>query len=132
MVSTLPTTKSGLSADPREDWLAQYTEEVIDPARPIVDPHHHLWDRGGLRYMIEEMTDDIVDDHRCVTVRSRTARTLGRPNLKAVERLCVSGRQASGSRVPEPMVIGTHQHDGDERIVEDPLHHPADTVKNRF
>ena len=37
------------------DWLAQYTEEVIDPKRPIVDPHHHLWDRGGQRYLIEEI-----------------------------------------------------------------------------
>jgi hypothetical protein len=51
--STAPASKSGLYADPREDWLAQHTEEIIDPARPIVDPHHHLWDRGGLRYMIE-------------------------------------------------------------------------------
>ena len=25
-------------------WLALRTEEVIEPARPIVDPHHHLWD----------------------------------------------------------------------------------------
>src|SRR5437588_647775 len=44
MASTLPAWKSGLYADPREDWLALYSEEVIDPARPIVDPHHHLWD----------------------------------------------------------------------------------------
>ena len=54
-VSTAPASASGLYANPREDWLAQHTEEIIDPARPIVDPHHHLWDRGGLRYMIEEM-----------------------------------------------------------------------------
>jgi predicted TIM-barrel fold metal-dependent hydrolase len=58
--------KSGLYADPREDWLAQYTEEIIDPKRPIVDPHHHLWDRGGLRYMIEEMSDDIASGHNIV------------------------------------------------------------------
>ena len=58
--STAPASRSGLYADPREDWLAQYTEEIIDPARPIVDPHHHLWDRGGLRYMIEEMAADIA------------------------------------------------------------------------
>jgi predicted TIM-barrel fold metal-dependent hydrolase len=58
--------KSGLYADPREDWLAQYTEDVIDPKRPIVDPHHHLWDRGGLRYMIEEMSDDIASGHNIV------------------------------------------------------------------
>ena len=61
--STVPASKSGLYADPREDWLAQYTEDIIDPARPIVDPHHHLWDRGGLRYMIEEMADDIASGH---------------------------------------------------------------------
>src|SRR6185369_969681 len=55
-VSTAPTSmSSGLFVDPREDWLAQHTEEIIDPARPIVDPHHHLWHRGGLRYMIEDM-----------------------------------------------------------------------------
>ena len=64
--STAPASKSGLYADPREDWLAQHTEEIIDPARPIVDPHHHLWDRGGLRYLIEEMAADIASGHNIV------------------------------------------------------------------
>ena len=66
MSSTAVASSSGLYADPREDWLAQYTEEVIDPARPIVDPHHHLWDRGGQRYMIEEMAADIASGHNIV------------------------------------------------------------------
>ena len=64
--STAAASSSGLYADPREDWLAQYTEEVIDPQRPIVDPHHHLWDRGGQRYMIEEMAADIASGHNIV------------------------------------------------------------------
>ena len=64
--STAAASKSGLYADPREDWLAQYTEEVIDPQRPIVDPHHHLWDRGGQRYMIEEMAADIASGHNII------------------------------------------------------------------
>ena len=64
--STAPASRSGLYADPREDWLAQHTEEIIDPARPIVDPHHHLWDRGGLRYMIEEMAADIASGHNII------------------------------------------------------------------
>src|SRR5438105_2020573 len=64
--SNAPASKSGLYADPREDWLAQYTEDIIDPQRPIVDPHHHLWDRGGLRYMIEEMSADIASGHNVV------------------------------------------------------------------
>src|SRR5437660_12503142 len=64
--SNAPASKSGLYADPREDWLAQHTEKIIDPARPIVDPHHHLWDRGGLRYMIEEMAADIASGHNII------------------------------------------------------------------
>lgn len=64
--STAAASKSGLYADPREDWLAQYSEEAIDPQRPIVDPHHHLWDRGGQRYMIEEMAADIASGHNIV------------------------------------------------------------------
>ncbi len=27
------------------EWLARTPEEVIDPEQPIIDPHHHLWDR---------------------------------------------------------------------------------------
>jgi L-fuconolactonase len=41
-----------------EDWLALRYEEPIDPAMPIIDPHHHLWDRGS-RYLLEEMKQDI-------------------------------------------------------------------------
>ncbi len=63
--STTPVS-SGLYAEPREDWLAQHTEEIIDPARPIVDPHHHLWHRGGQHYMIEEMAADIASGHNVV------------------------------------------------------------------
>ena len=65
MLSTAPIS-SRIYADPREDWLAQHIEEIIDPARPIVDPHHHLWDRGGLRYMLADMADDVAAGHNIV------------------------------------------------------------------
>src|ERR1700686_1356537 len=65
MASSLPASKSGLYADPREDWLSLREEEILDPARPIVDPHHHLWDRGGQRYLIEELAADMASgSHR--------------------------------------------------------------------
>jgi len=64
--STAAASKSGLYADPRPDWLALHKEDIIDPARPIVDPHHHLWDRGGQRYLIEEMADDVASGHNIV------------------------------------------------------------------
>jgi len=47
--------------DPREDWLALMTEDVVDPLRIIVDAHHHLWDRSGSRYMLEEFLTDVDD-----------------------------------------------------------------------
>jgi len=40
------------------DWLALRREEPIEPEMPIIDPHHHLWDRGS-RYLLEELKADI-------------------------------------------------------------------------
>ena len=40
----------------RHDWLALRYEEADDPHRRIIDPHHHLWDRGGSRYAAEELS----------------------------------------------------------------------------
>ncbi len=76
--STAAASKSGLYADPREDWLALRKEEVIDPQRPIVDPHHHLWDRGGQRYLIEEMAADMASGHNIVATVYIEARSMCR------------------------------------------------------
>ena len=29
----------------RDDWLARRKEAILEPSLPIVDPHHHLWER---------------------------------------------------------------------------------------
>src|SRR6202051_4390372 len=76
--SSAPASKSGLYADPREDWLALRKEEIIDSARPIVDPHHHLWDRGGQRYLIEDISDDIASGHNIVATVYVEARSMYR------------------------------------------------------
>jgi hypothetical protein len=76
--STLPVSKSGLYADPRPDWLALRNEEILDPARRIVDPHHHLWDRGGQRYLIEEIASDIASGHNVVATVYVEARSMYR------------------------------------------------------
>ena len=78
MASHAPASNSGLYADPREHWLALHKEEVIDPARPIVDPHHHLWDRGGQRYLIEEMAADIGSGHNIIATVYVEARSMYR------------------------------------------------------
>jgi predicted TIM-barrel fold metal-dependent hydrolase len=64
--SNTAASRSLLFGEPQEDWLALRREETIDPERPIVDAHHHLWDRGGQRYMIEEITADIASGHNIV------------------------------------------------------------------
>ena len=48
-------------------------EDVIEPELPICDPHHHLWDRRGNRYLLDELLADTgqADAHgRCHDVRS--------------------------------------------------------------
>ena len=44
-------------------WLAQRREAAIDPDLPIVDPHHHLWDRGS-RYLFDEFRADFESGHK--------------------------------------------------------------------
>ena len=34
----------------REDWLALAVEAPIDPLQPIIDAHHHLWNRPSYPY----------------------------------------------------------------------------------
>ena len=37
--------------EPLTSWLAQESpEEVLEPELPIIDPHHHIWQRPGWRY----------------------------------------------------------------------------------
>jgi predicted TIM-barrel fold metal-dependent hydrolase len=78
VASALPSAKTGLYADPRPNWLAQRKEEVLDPARVIVDPHHHLWDRGGQRYLLDEITTDIASGHNVVATVYVEARSMYR------------------------------------------------------
>jgi predicted TIM-barrel fold metal-dependent hydrolase len=47
----------------RESWLAARQEEILDPGQLIVDPHHHLWDRPGWRYLLDEMLADLRAGH---------------------------------------------------------------------
>ena len=43
---------------PRQAWLDRRHEPILEPERPIIDPHHHLWDRPGWRYLIEDLLAD--------------------------------------------------------------------------
>ena len=55
-------------------WLRkEMPEEIIEPKRPIIDPHHHLWDRRGSTkrwrqqvYLLPEILEDVYDGHNVV------------------------------------------------------------------
>jgi L-fuconolactonase len=47
----------------REAWLDQVREEIIEPALPIIDPHHHLWDQPGERYLLDDLLRDTGSGH---------------------------------------------------------------------
>jgi len=50
----------------RQEWLALQREAVLEPELPIIDPHHHLWDRAGSRYLAHELYEDLNDGHKIV------------------------------------------------------------------
>lgn len=62
-----------------DDWLASTPEDILEPALPICDPHHHLWDSGMAasanfrkeqvepRYLLDELLADLRSGHNVVS-----------------------------------------------------------------
>jgi L-fuconolactonase len=48
---------------PDPAWLTLRLEEIIEPGLEIVDPHHHLWDRPGNRFLLTELLADTSSGH---------------------------------------------------------------------
>jgi L-fuconolactonase len=47
-----------------DQWLEQVQEEILDPDRPIIDPHHHLWRQIFNRdYLLPELWKDTGSGH---------------------------------------------------------------------
>jgi predicted TIM-barrel fold metal-dependent hydrolase len=66
----------------RKDWLARCQETILDKDLPIVDPHHHLWDRPGWRYMLDDLLEDMQSGHNIVStvfVQCRSMHRAGGP-----------------------------------------------------
>lgn len=63
-MSTEPVVLPSLTSGLDENWLTQTREEILEPDLPICDPHHHLWDRDGHRYLLPEFLADAGSGHR--------------------------------------------------------------------
>ena len=60
-------TQFGRITPPREAWLAKAPPEaVLEPELPIVDTHHHLWERPNHRYLLHEFLADLRSGHNTV------------------------------------------------------------------
>ena len=47
-----------------QQWLDLVVEDVVEPDRVIIDPHHHLWRAGaGMNYALEDLLVDVNDGH---------------------------------------------------------------------
>jgi len=44
-------------------WRAQHREPIMEPDLPIIDPHHHLWERPGYRYLLDDLLADLRSGH---------------------------------------------------------------------
>jgi L-fuconolactonase len=60
-------TQYGRIRPPDDAWLVRTpVEPILDADLPIVDTHHHLWDRGGHRYFLDEVLADCRTGHNVV------------------------------------------------------------------
>jgi predicted TIM-barrel fold metal-dependent hydrolase len=103
-----------IQAPVRQDWLDKRHEEIIEPDLPIIDPHHHLWDRPGYRYLFPELLADVGSGHNiratCYEQAREMYRADGPEELKSLgETEFVSGvsaMSASGKYGPTRCITG--------------------------
>jgi predicted TIM-barrel fold metal-dependent hydrolase len=50
----------------REAWLAQRPEEILEPGLPVIDSHHHFYERPGWNYLAPDYLADADSGHNVV------------------------------------------------------------------
>jgi L-fuconolactonase len=62
----------------RQEWLDRRHEDILEPALPIIDPHHHLWERPGWRYLLDDLLADLNSGHNIIATVFVQARAMHR------------------------------------------------------
>ena len=101
------------------DWLAQTPEDALEPDLPIIDPHHHLWDKRipripYQRYQLDELVEDAASGHNIVATVFVEARSMyradGPPELVTVGEVeyvqGIAAASASGLYGPTRIAAG--------------------------
>jgi L-fuconolactonase len=60
----------------RQEWLDRRKEPILEPQLPIIDPHHHLWDRRGWRYLLDDLLADTGSGHNILATVFVQARAM--------------------------------------------------------
>jgi L-fuconolactonase len=81
-------------------------EEVLDPRQPIVDAHHHLYDRPGVRYLLDDLLADMRSGHDVRATVYVQARSMLRPN--GDERFKPIGETEFANGMAERCASGRH------------------------
>jgi hypothetical protein len=79
-----------------EAWYAQVTEDILEPERPIVDPHHHLWSGWDIPdYLLEDLWNDTGSGHKIVKTVfiELRSRRWWQPSLRMRNMYCSMARQ---------------------------------------
>ena len=77
-MSTAPTPPNASYLAVRNDWLARRTEPALEPDLPIIDPHHHLWERADWTYLFADLMADIRTGHNILGTVYVQARSMHR------------------------------------------------------
>ncbi len=93
-------------------------EAIIDPELPICDPHHHFWDRGGNRYLIDELVADTSGGHNVVSTVFVECRSMyrkdGPEEMRPVGEIefvrGIAAQSASGGYGPTKVAAGIVGH----------------------
>jgi len=79
MAQSIQPGRFGQSSKPDDAWLAkQEKETILEPELPIIDTHHHLWDRGGWTYLLPELLADLNSGHNIVATVFEECRSMYR------------------------------------------------------
>ena len=90
MAASTQPTQWGRSIDRPDDyWLAkQPAEPILDPDLPIIDTHHHFWERPDHRYLLDELLADLNTGHKIEATVFLECRSMyradGPPELRPV------------------------------------------------
>ncbi len=112
--SAAPPTMPASQAPVRNDWLAKHTEDILEPGLPIIDPHHHLYDRPRYTYLFPDLLADVGSGHNIRATLYEQAGSMYRADgpeefksLGETEFVCgVAAMSASGNYGPTRCIAG--------------------------